>query len=110
MLDLVAFGRFLGNAAQSSTTFDFSLAIAISGWIRQAVRDAISQSSFSGVVQNAANLEDVISLTSGVAMTEIWSALTNTSSTDVSCVAQLDATDRRLRPTFTDPSTYTIDH
>lgn len=108
MLELVAFGRFLRTAIQSPTTFDFSLAIAISGWVKQTLRDiSVESSIFGDIIQSARALDEVISLTSGIGLSAIWTALASIPPADIdgSHVAQLDNADRCLRHSICDTST-----
>ena len=109
MLELVSFGRFLPSAIQHPAAFDFSLAIAVSGWIEQTLRDiALQRLPFANVVQAAMDFDKVIALTSGIGMNAIWTALTTRPPADVdgSRIAQLEDADRRLRHSLSDPSTH----
>ena len=100
MLELVAYGRFLSNATQSPETFDFSLAYAIVDWIRTTISKSQGASrGISEVVSSVNALENVISMTSGKGLTEIWrrlSAGVSSSADGGGMVQHLDSADRRL--------------
>ncbi|KAI0754666.1 midasin [Daedaleopsis nitida] len=102
LLDIVAFGRFLRGALCSLETFDFSLALAISEWIKQVLRDLPAQClRFSDVLQSVATLDAVIALKPGLALNEIWEAFTSRPSADVdgTRTAELECAGSQLRPT-----------
>ena len=99
MLELVGFGRFLRNAVHSQETFDFSLAHAIIGWVRNALSGTNSGSDNMLAVSVALNsLEETISLTSGRGLVEIWMALFPASHLDTTgnMANHLESADRRL--------------
>ncbi|KAI0769070.1 midasin [Trametes elegans] len=76
LLKIVAFGRFLQNAASSAGTFDFSLAFAISEWIHDALSgDRHSSGALSEVSRGLASLQEVVSLSSGTGLLDIWRTL-----------------------------------
>lgn len=111
LLDIVAFGRFLRDAIGSLETFDFSLALAISEWIKQALRDLPAEClRFSDVLQSVARLDAVIALKSGLALNEIWEAFTSRPPADIdgTRTAELECAGRRLRPAANEQGKFTL--
>lgn len=109
MLQLVAFGRFLRQSVQSATTFNFSLAFAIVEWIRQALRPSTEVSpKFIDIADSFRTLDQTMSLTSGLALTELWktwySEVPLTSSNEGQ-IAMLEKGSRRLAPLLGNIST-----
>ncbi|KAH9924312.1 midasin [Epithele typhae] len=72
----VSFGRFLRQAIDISVTFDFSLAFAMVEWFRQALATTTSDAlGLRSIVDGVKALEETVSLTSGLALTDLWQAL-----------------------------------
>ena len=109
MLQLVAFGRFLRQSVQSITTFNFSLAFAIVEWIRRALRPSTEVSpKFIDITDSFQALDKAMSLTSGLALTELWKAWSSgvpLASSDKGQIAVLEKGSRRLAPLLDNIST-----
>ena len=71
-LKLLQYTRHMRRAT-SSTSFDYSAVQAISRWIAEALQEC--SQVFLHVVGHAGALEDAVRLSSGLGLTEIWSAL-----------------------------------
>ena len=110
MVELVAFGRFLIGTTQSIGTFDFSLAIAVSDWVRHNLRDVREEGSmFSDVVRAVETLQDVVSLKRGVGLAKLWTELSNAiPAIDDECL-ELQYAEKRLRPSNENKSTSTYE-
>ena len=69
---LLGYGRLLRNIA-GSNSFDYSVAQAASKWIAESIQGC--SGDFLRLVDPARSLKDVVSLSSGLGITEIWSTL-----------------------------------
>ncbi|KAH9891844.1 midasin [Cubamyces lactineus] len=98
-LKIVMFGRYLRNASASGEAFNFSLAFATVKWIEE-VLGAYENTSFdfSGIAQGLSNLKEVVSLSTGMALFDLWRAtrLDQPLSLHDSKVAELEKADRRF--------------
>jgi len=69
---LLGYGRLLRNIAENNS-FDCSVAQAASKWIAESIQGC--SRDFLPLVDPARGLKDVVSLSSGLGITEIWSTL-----------------------------------
>ncbi|KAI0631943.1 midasin [Trametes polyzona] len=70
---LVAYGRYLQGATRTEGTFDFSLAFATLEWIEEAIGISSSASASIREVSHAASrLREVVSLSTGTGLIDIW--------------------------------------
>ncbi|KAI0328990.1 midasin [Cubamyces sp. BRFM 1775] len=98
-LKIVTFGRYLRKATASEGAFNFSLAFAAIQWIEQALGAYESTScDFSGIAQGLSSLKEVVSLTTGTALFDLWRAtrLDQPQSLHDGKVAKLESADRRV--------------
>ncbi|KAI0667730.1 midasin [Trametes maxima] len=98
-LQVVTFGRYLQEAIGSGATFDFSLAFAVVGWIDQTiVGRSVASATFSGVSVALTSLKNIVSLSKGLGLIDIWRALWPGAPvhTHEDKIAELDRIDRHL--------------
>ena len=101
------FGRYLCNATASEEAFNFSLAFATVQWIQEVLGAYGSTSSnFSAIAQGLSSLKEVVSLTTGTALFNIWRAtrFDQPLSLHDGKVAELESADRRFGNVVEDKS------
>ncbi|KAH9851719.1 midasin [Lenzites betulinus] len=106
LIKIVALGRYLQGATKVEGAFDFSLAFAIVDWIEQIVigfRD--SHPVFTELSHGVARLREVVSLSTGAGLIDIWRKMSPQPSTVLrdAQILDLECADRHLAAGTADP-------